>query len=189
MTQRIFRRKKFLIKPGYQLKIVLTLALSFIVYSIILAFIIFYPLSQEFYASASIDQQARISAQIITLHTKLWPAVLLVAILMSLQLILTSHRFFGPIYRFEQTIKEFLKGDFSQRIALRKHDQLKEMEELLNDLANYMEGARSEVTEFHSSTKERLKEVSKKFDSGEETEINEASEILSGLINELSHRG
>ena len=99
---RLFQRKNFLIKPGYQLKDSDNAgALSFIVYSIILALILFYPLAQEFYASSNIQEQAIISKQVLSLHTRLWPAIFIIAILMGLQIILISHHIFGPMYRFE----------------------------------------------------------------------------------------
>ena len=56
MSSKLFQRKNFLIKPGYQLKIAITLVLSFIIYSIILALILFYPLAHEFYASVNISR-------------------------------------------------------------------------------------------------------------------------------------
>ncbi|MEE9543916.1 MAG: hypothetical protein V3V95_09070 [Thermodesulfobacteriota bacterium] len=185
MAGKIFQRKKILIKPNYQLKIALTLVLSFIVYSIILAFVIFYPLSQEFYASADIHEQARISEQVLGLHTRLWPAIFIVAALMGLQVILTSHRLFGPVYRFEQTVKGYLTGDFSERINLRKHDEFKEMGDLLNELADYIEGARSSAIKFQTSAGNRLKDAVKRIDSKEEDNIREAGKILDGLIKEI----
>ncbi len=151
----------------------------------ILTLILFYPLAQEFYASANIQEQAIISNQILSLHTRIWPAIFVVALLMGIQIILTSHRIFGPIFRFEQTIKGYLTGDFSKRIKLRKYDEFKEMEALLNELANYIEESRSSVEGFHSSAWTKLKEASKVMESGEISDIDEAREILKGLIDEF----
>jgi methyl-accepting chemotaxis protein len=186
MGSKLFQRKNFLIKPGYQLKIAITLVLSFIIYSIILALILFYPLAQEFYASSNIQEQAIISNQVLSLHTRLWPAIFVVALLMGLQIILTSHRIFGPMYRFEQTIRDYLKGDFSTRIKLRKHDEFKEMEALLNELADYIERSRSEVTNFNDSARTRLAEASKKLASSDAAEIQEARKTLDSIIEELN---
>lgn len=185
MASRLFQRKKFLIKPNIQLKIALTLVLSFIVYSIILAFVIFYPLSQEFYASADIHEQARISTQVLGLHTRLWPAIFFIAILMGLQVILTSHRLFGPVYRFERTVKGYLTGDFSERIYLRKHDEFQEMGDLLNELADYIEESRSGILKFHSTAGKRLNDALERINSKEEKDIREAKEILFSLIKDI----
>lgn len=178
MASKLFQRKNFLIKPHYQLRIVLSLLLSFTIYSIILALILFYPLANEFYSSVDIHEQAAISKQVLSLHTRLWPAILVVAFLMALQIIFISHRIFGPIYRFEQTVKKYLLGDFSIRIRLRKRDEFKDLEALLNKLAEYVEDSRS-------SAKEKLAQALKGLESSDETKKGEALKIISGLIVEL----
>ena len=45
-----------------------------------------------------------------------------------------SHKMAGPIYRFEQTFRQVAKGDFSQRVHLRKGDQFKEMQDEFNKM-------------------------------------------------------
>jgi signal transduction histidine kinase len=180
-----YKRKKILINPHYQLKIAITLVLSFIVYSIILAFVIFYPLSQEFYASVNIHDQARISEQVLGLHTRLWPAIFIVAILIGIQIIIKSHRLFGPVYRFEKTIKGYLTGDFSERIYLRKHDEFKEMGALINDLADYIEGAKGKSFNLQDSSERRLKIVLELIASKNETKIKEAELMLNDIIKEI----
>lgn len=45
-----------------------------------------------------------------------------------------SHKMAGPIYRFEQTFRQIAKGDFSQRVHLRKGDQFIEMQDEFNKM-------------------------------------------------------
>jgi len=47
---------------------------------------------------------------------------------------LLSHRIAGPIYRFENVLKQIQDGDLSGDVRLRKDDQLVEFEEALNAL-------------------------------------------------------
>jgi methyl-accepting chemotaxis protein len=179
----LFRRRKFLIKPAYQLRVALTLILSVVAFSIILGFVMFYPLFKELYAVVGAEDQARISATILSLYTRLLPAALILAVLVGVQVILASHRLSGPIYRFEKALKEFLDGNFSNRIKLRKHDELKEMEELFNRLAGYLEGTRSRDLEFRTAVNEQLKEV--KGMLGPEEQTNGVRDKLQGLITGL----
>ncbi len=178
-------RRKYLIKPAYQLKIALTLAIAFILYSMVLAFILFYPLFMELQSSVSVEEQARISNIVLYLHARLWPAIFIVAFLVALGVVLTSHRFFGPIYRFEAALKAFLKGDFSGRIKLRKHDNLKEMEGLFNEVAAYLEKEQSGDKDLHRTIKARLKEASEILRSGDKASAGEARAILLGVIKEM----
>jgi len=178
-------RRKYLIKPAYQLKIAFTLAVAFILYSMVLAFILFYPLFQELQSSVSIEEQARISNIVLYLHARLWPAIFIVAVLVGLGAVFSSHRVFGPIYRFEAALKAFLKGDFSGRIKLRKHDNLKEMEGLFNEVAAYLEKEKSVEKNLHRTIKARLKEVSEILLSGDKAAAGQARAILLGVIKEM----
>jgi nitrogen fixation/metabolism regulation signal transduction histidine kinase len=181
----LFQRRKFLIKPTYQLRAALTLILSVVASSIILGFVMFYPLFKELYAAVGAEGQARISATILSLNTRLLTAALILAVLVGVQAILASHRLYGPIYRFERALKEFLDGNFSNRINLRKHDELKEVEELFNRLAGCLEGARSRDLEFRTAVREQLKEVKAMLGPEENTKANGAYKIIHELITGL----
>jgi len=61
--------------------------------------------------------------------------VLLVVIISAI----LSHRMAGPVYRFEQTCKAIAKGDFSQRVHLRKGDQFTELQEEFNHMMDVVE--------------------------------------------------
>ena len=50
-----------------------------------------------------------------------------------------SHKMAGPVYRFEQTCKAIAKGDFSQRVRLRKGDQFTELQDEFNKMMDRVE--------------------------------------------------
>ena len=50
-----------------------------------------------------------------------------------------SHKMAGPVYRFEQTCKAIAKGDFSQRVHLRKGDQFMELQDEFNKMMDVVE--------------------------------------------------
>ena len=66
--------------------------------------------------------------------------VLLVVIISAI----LSHRMAGPVYRFEQTCKAIAKGDFSQRVHLRKGDQFTELQEEFNHMMDVVESRLNE---------------------------------------------
>ena len=61
--------------------------------------------------------------------------ILLVVIISAI----VSHRMAGPVYRFEQTCKQIAKGDFSQRVHLRKGDQLTQLQQEFNAMMDEIE--------------------------------------------------
>lgn len=52
---------------------------------------------------------------------------------------IVSHKMAGPVYRFEQTCKAIAKGDFSQRVHLRKGDQLMDLQDEFNKMMDRVE--------------------------------------------------
>ena len=52
---------------------------------------------------------------------------------------IVSHKMAGPVYRFEQTCKAIANGDFSQRIHLRKGDQLTDLQKEFNHMMDVVE--------------------------------------------------
>lgn len=61
--------------------------------------------------------------------------VLLVIVIAAI----VSHKMAGPVYRFEQTCKAIAKGDFSQRVHLRKGDRLMELQDEFNKMMDVVE--------------------------------------------------
>ncbi len=68
--------------------------------------------------------------------------VLLVVIISAI----LSHRMAGPVYRFEQTCKAIAKGDFSQRVHLRKGDHFTELQDEFNHMMDVIESRLKEKT-------------------------------------------
>ncbi len=60
----LFRRRNFLIKPDYQVRVVLGVLIAIVVYSGLLGFFIFFPLARDLLATASIAERGRISEAI-----------------------------------------------------------------------------------------------------------------------------
>ncbi len=50
-----------------------------------------------------------------------------------------SHKMAGPVYRFEQACKAIAKGDFSQRVHLRKGDQFIDLQNNFNAMMDRVE--------------------------------------------------
>lgn len=61
--------------------------------------------------------------------------VLLVVIISAI----VSHKMAGPVYRFEQVCKAVAKGDFSQRVHLRKGDRLTDLQDEFNKMMDVVE--------------------------------------------------
>ncbi|MFZ3073101.1 MAG: HAMP domain-containing protein [Thermodesulfobacteriota bacterium] len=152
----LFRRRNKVINPGYQLKVAFTVAISLLVYSFILGVVIFYPLFTQL---SSQEGNAAIAAEILALHKRLWPAVLVISILVFIQTIFASHRVAGPVYRLEKALEELARGNYKERVRLRKGDEFVEIEQLVNTLAESLGNAKAADAAARAGAVEMLKDI------------------------------
>ena len=181
-------RKKIIVKPGFQLKTALVLALCILAYSLIFGAMIFYPLYHELNTAQSLDVQTNVSKTILYLHRRIWPGLLAVAVLAGIQSVFASHRIAGPMYRFEKMAEDLLRGNYGARIRTRKGDEFKEMTRLLNDLASDLEVARARQVQFFTDVKTRLETVSAMIEAEGAEYPAEVKSAIQGLVSELAYR-
>jgi methyl-accepting chemotaxis protein len=180
MAKKKFRRKQYIIKPLFQLKIsfiiVMTLLLATLITAASLYFSILNSVLPEFStdklkqrieiaADMRMRQVARYSPEVESsrefemffpetakmlsdyetqivvqvlheVNKNLIPWIMvLIALILSFGIFLT-HRVAGPIYRFEQTIKNAMEGNLNTRIKLRWADEFKLLASSINDMLN-----------------------------------------------------
>jgi methyl-accepting chemotaxis protein len=140
-TKPMFRRRKFLIQPAYQLRVAAVSLLCILTYSALLGLLIFYPLYQEYMAAAGPEEQAWIARQVLYLNDRFWPSVLLVGLLVAIQSVFVTHRVVGPAYHLRQALERLTAGNLAERAHLRRFDRLKEIEVSVNGLAEALERA------------------------------------------------
>ena len=129
-----FRRRKILIQPGYQLRVAAMILVFILVYSMLLGFLIFYPLHLQFSSATGREEQFWLAREIIDLHKRFWPSVLVVGILVAVQSIFATHRIVGPAYHLRRILEGFTAGRYDMRAHLRRWDRLKELEAAVNTL-------------------------------------------------------
>jgi HAMP domain-containing protein len=139
-----FRRRKILVQPGYQLRVAATVLICILGYSLLLGFLVFFPLQQEFQAATNPDQQLWLARQVLELHARFWPAVLVVALLVAVQSLFVTHRIVGPAYHLRRVLENLAAGRVAARAHLRRWDRLKDLELATNELAEGLERAATE---------------------------------------------
>lgn len=118
------QRKRFLVAP-FQYRLVLA---SFIyIASSILVFTgaLFAPLLLELGSeNSTFEQRTEAANQFLSLHARLWPAFIILVVLLSLHSILVSHRIAGPLVQFQRIFDSVTAGDLSARVRVRQGDYL-----------------------------------------------------------------
>ncbi len=178
-------RRKYLIRPSFQLRLAFNIFFFVVVYSVIVGGALFLPLYFESQNAISFEEQVRISQITLYLHTRLWVAVLLVGALAGTHAIFYSHRVVGPAYRFEVMLNELLNGNYSIRIKIRSKDEFKELEVLLNRLASVLEHIRNSDRQLHSDITNKLVSVNAMVEASGIEHPEVVRRALKSLISEI----
>ncbi len=132
------KRRRFLIdRLQYRLLGIHLFHLTCITFLFLIA--IFVPVILALYGSSSPEQIEQASAEFLGLHKRIWPAVPLALILISVHSILVSHRIAGPLYRFRKVFEAVERGDLSIRAVIRDKDYLGREADSLNQMIDGLE--------------------------------------------------
>lgn len=129
------RRRIYLIKTGLQLRYMGIVVSTMLLVSFAVGWII-YSTSWSRISNTpdlTIDKLAEIFDEVNSILLR-WIFVFLVAI--ACLSIFVSHKIAGPVYRFEKTAKIIASGDLTQRVRLRHGDELKELQDAFNVMAD-----------------------------------------------------
>jgi methyl-accepting chemotaxis protein len=171
-----FRRRHFLI-DSLQYRLLVIHLVYFLTIVVVFAAALFAPLMMDLRAGSQDWSQKLESANLfLSLHSTLWPAVLILFLLLGAHAALVSHRIAGPLYRFRKVFDSVGKGDLSIRAVIRKRDYLTQDEASLNQMIDSLNESMGNVKEHSSELSgifEELKDSSKNGSSQPREEIME----------------
>ena len=120
------RRRKYLIHPRFQWKYALTLSIAVFLFCIILSCGLFASLHEE--ARRRVINPAEYQGSVVTVILSASIVYsLLTAGMIGFWMILTTHRFCGPIYVLQRHFETLAEGRMPELRPLRRKDELKEV--------------------------------------------------------------
>ncbi|MBO7238371.1 MAG: HAMP domain-containing protein [Elusimicrobiaceae bacterium] len=132
-----FKRRTIFVKKNLQLRYMLLIILSVLSGLLIIAYELTFTLNEAFDKYPVLLQPLYDQFPSMA-YSFIYKLIIYVVFVVLISAIL-SHKMAGPVYRFEQTCKAIAKGDFSQRVHLRKGDQLTELQEEFNKMMDRVE--------------------------------------------------
>jgi methyl-accepting chemotaxis protein len=134
MGAQTYKRRRILLE-SFQYRLLVINLTYFVTILLIFAGALFLPLILQLRSgSLSAIEQGEVAGLFLSLHARVWPAMLVVFILLALHSVLVSHRIAGPLYRFRSIFKAIAHGDLSIRANLRKTDYLGKESDSLNEM-------------------------------------------------------
>jgi methyl-accepting chemotaxis protein len=72
--------------------------------------------------------------KMLLLHSRVWPGIIAIIIIIGIHWFRVFHRIVGPLFRFQKAYEQIGNGDLSIRIRLRKKDYLHPEKDALNHM-------------------------------------------------------
>ena len=178
-----FRRRHFIINKDLQFSLLTISIFYLLLFLVVVGSILFIPVMLELdrvdYAS---EQAVQAASKILYLHSKFWPAVLLVLVLICLHSIRTSHKIAGPLYRFDRLYESMKEGNLSKKVALRKGDYLRNEMENINEMLESLTIRVQEIKDAQSGLNEAISECKDVVSHASKDEISKR-------MNDITEKG
>jgi methyl-accepting chemotaxis protein len=134
-------------------------------------------------SSADTNVQYAAAKEILALHKRFWPTILIVSAVVGVHSLFLFHRLFGPMYRFKKTLEDVAGGDISYNIKLRKRDFLKKEELVINTMISSLRDVFQSLRENSRNLAGSIDEMQRELE-GSNISLEEVREKLNGLKEE-----
>jgi methyl-accepting chemotaxis protein len=160
------KRRIYYIEKKFQTKYILLTIFLLLTYTFAFIIIIFSPyiltLYFDFY---SLSEKAEAAKTLLILHGRVWPGIAGVILLFGALSIFITHKIAGPLYRLKKTISEITKGNLDVKVKLRKKDDLKDLAEHVNMLADELKTFVNTVKADYDLLSEYIFELEREIDA------------------------
>lgn len=153
-----FQRRTVLIKRSLQLKYVGLVFLSVLIASVIVGGDIYYSMTRII-----LSENPSLAATLTQFNTIIVVKIALYLVIMLLISLYVSHRFAGPIYRFEKSAQVVSEGDLTHRVSLRTGDELMELQEEFNGMLSSLQALLQKDRDSAARLSQRLAALGQKL--------------------------
>ena len=135
MTVKTRRKQYSIVDRSLQYRVLAIILIYSLVIVLFLAVCLFIPdilamANQEL----SLEMRAAAADRLLTLHSRVWPAIVAMVCVLGIHSVRIFHRLIGPLYRFRWAFAKIGNGDLNFRVKIRKSDYLHREEEALNQM-------------------------------------------------------
>lgn len=136
-NKRSYKRSSYFIKKEFQFKFILRFCLLVLIGAVISTGLVFLfsqgTLTSSFQHSRLIIKNTGVAILPSVIYTNLI-TLALITLATIIVTLFVSHKVAGPMFRFEKELKAIGEGNLTNKIMLRKKDQIKDMADCLNNM-------------------------------------------------------
>ena len=167
--------KNYLINKHDQLRIALQTLIYMSLIVLITVAVILYPSMSDIFYSQDLNIQYCASQSFLLLLNRLVPTMVILFIVVFLHQIVITHRIWGPLKNFTNTIERIGKGDFTRKVIIRKGDYLKEECRQINNMVDGLSKLVSNIRTNHHQLISTLEDITIPVEDGNQRKIIEDS--------------
>jgi methyl-accepting chemotaxis protein len=141
MAKRDQRRRSYIVNKPLQYRFLAIILIYCLTIVLFLAVFLFVPdiirMQDE---SLSLEARAAAANKILTLHARVWPAVIAIICVAGFHSFRSFHKLIGPLHRFRSVFEQVGSGDLSFAVRIREKDYLHHEEAALNEMLGMVAG-------------------------------------------------
>jgi len=138
----LFDRRKFLIRPRFQLLLASKTAGFLLLYSAAIIYASLYSVAETIYILPFDCLTPEVKARLWRFPVEAMLLSVLIALVVVLHSIVITHRVAGPEYRLARIVRGMATGQYPNAVTLRKHDNLKELAAAVSSLSQALDQRR-----------------------------------------------
>ncbi len=166
------------------------LGLSFCYVVVVIAAVagaLFVPLMLELnHLPLSTIEAQRVADQFELLHSRFWPVVFVVSLLLIVHGVFFSHRIAGPLYRFRRIFQSVAEGDLTVRTSIRKSDYLHVEAQCLGEMVNALRDKIGRIEAYHADMAPQLERLKAAAARGALREVEQEADRLRTTVERLT---
>jgi hypothetical protein len=140
------RRRTYMVDKSLQYRfLALVLIYGGIIVVFLAAFLFMPDILRMQDPSLNLEVRASAADKILTLHARVWPAVIALVCVIGLHSFRIFHRLVGPLYRFRVVFGQVRDGDLNYPVRIRDRDYLHKEEEALNEMLEVLHGKLKDI--------------------------------------------
>lgn len=163
MTKQDQRRRSYIVNKPLQYRFLAIILIYCLTIVLFLAVFLFVPdIIRMHDKSLSLEARAGAANKILTLHARVWPAVIAIICVAAYHSFRSFHRLIGPLHRFRSVFEQVGSGDMSFTVQIREKDYLHQEEAALNEMLGMVAGKLSTIQEAGAEALKSLGELERK---------------------------
>jgi hypothetical protein len=175
--------RRIVIDSSFQFRMLLPIAVFLALFVVLTGVFGFLPLYLHAANDPNPSVRALLSEQLLNFNIRLWPMVIIAALVAGIFTLMRSNKVAGPLFKLKKGLLQMMVGEY-EKIRLRKDDEFREFEDVANRLALTIDSVTASAQRKTSTVEKRLKFLKSRLEV-RDLPKNEVMEELDDLIEQV----